>query len=54
MATVRTNDGKEHYVEVRPFVEEKLSNLPKGKSVILLLDDENKVTDVAIPPEPRR
>ncbi|MDF0667195.1 MAG: hypothetical protein P0119_14110 [Nitrospira sp.] len=54
MATVRTNDGKEHYVEVRPFVEEKLGNLPKGKAVILLLDGENKVTDVAIPPESRR
>ncbi|MGE3151788.1 MAG: hypothetical protein AB7G48_09760 [Nitrospiraceae bacterium] len=54
MATVRTNDGKEHYVEVRPFVEDKLGNLPRGKSVILLLDDENKVTDVAIPPESRR
>ena len=26
----------------------------KGKSVILLLDDENKVTDVAIPPKPQR
>ncbi|MEX5214164.1 MAG: hypothetical protein NW703_08360 [Nitrospiraceae bacterium] len=54
MATVRTNDGKEHSVEVRPFVEDKLGNLPKGKSVILLLDDENKVSDVAIPPESRR
>lgn len=54
MATVRTNDGKERQVEVRPFVEEKLGNLPKGKAVILLLDDENKVTDVAVPPEPQR
>src|SRR5574337_1944036 len=54
MATVRTNDGKVHYVEVRPFVEEKLGNLPKGKSVILLLDDENKVTDVAVPLGPQR
>lgn len=51
MATVRTNDGKERHVEIRPFVEEKLGNLPKGKSLILLLDDENKVTDVAIPSE---
>lgn len=41
-------------VEVRPFVEEKLGNVPKGKSVILLLNDENKVTDVAIPPESQR
>lgn len=54
MTTVRTSDGKEHHVEVRPFVEEKLGNLPKGKSVILLLDGENKVTDVAIPPESQR
>lgn len=54
MATVRTKDGREQHVEVRPFVEEKLGNLPKGKSVILLLDEENKVTDVAIPPEPQR
>lgn len=54
MVTVRTNDGQEHHMEVRPFDEEKLGNLPKGKSVILLLDDENKVTDVAIPPKPQR
>ncbi|MBS0181436.1 MAG: hypothetical protein JSS39_03485 [Nitrospira sp.] len=54
MVTVRTNDGKEQHVEVRPFVEEKLGNLPKGKSVILLLDDENKVTDVAVPPGSQR
>ncbi|MDF0643833.1 MAG: hypothetical protein P0111_07355 [Nitrospira sp.] len=54
MVTVRTNDGKEQHVEVRPFVEDKLGNLPKGKSVILLLDDENKVTDVAVPPTSQR
>jgi hypothetical protein len=54
MTTVRTTDGKEHHIEVRPFVEDKLGNLPNGKSVILLLDEENKVTDVAIPPESQR
>lgn len=54
MTTVRTTDGKEHQIEVRPFVEDKLGNLPNGKSVILLLDEENKVTDVAIPPESQR
>ncbi len=51
MTTIRTTDGKEHHMEVWPFVEEKFGNLPKAKSVILLLDEENQVTEVAVPPE---
>ncbi|SPP64006.1 hypothetical protein NITLEN_11092 [Nitrospira lenta] len=35
----------------RPSVEEKLGHLLKRRWVILLLDEENKITDVAIPPE---
>jgi translation initiation factor IF-1 len=47
--TVKTSDGKEHPYEVWPLVKDKLSSLAKGDSVVLLLDHENKVLDVAIP-----
>lgn len=48
---VRNKEGKEQHLEIRPFVEERLAKVTQGKSVILLLDDENKVTDVAVPPD---
>jgi len=41
------NDGKERSYEVRPLIEERLRTLSKGDSVVLLVDDEDKVTDVA-------
>jgi hypothetical protein len=49
---IRTEDGRERVIEVRSFVQDKLKKLPAGESVILLLDDENKVTDLAVPPVP--
>ncbi|MEP7150520.1 MAG: hypothetical protein ABI856_02335 [Nitrospira sp.] len=51
MIIIRDKDGKESHLEVRSFVEERLAKVSPGKPITLLLDDENKVTDVAIPHE---
>ena len=48
--TIRTSDGAQRTFEARAFVQKKLSDLARGKRVILLIDGEGKVTDVAIPP----
>jgi hypothetical protein len=50
VVTIRGKDGKELPYEVRPFVEERLATVPQNGDVILLLDGENKVTDIAVPP----
>src|SRR5687767_160950 len=47
---VRTEGGKEQPFEVRPLAQRRLAKLSKGDAVVLLVDDEGKVTDVAIPP----
>ena len=47
--TIRTSEGAQTF-EVRPFLQKKLNDLAKGTRVILLIDGENKVTDIAIPP----
>ncbi|HKR78175.1 MAG TPA: hypothetical protein VJR69_00615 [Nitrospira sp.] len=47
---VKTPDGKEQVFEVRPYVQEKLSKAGEGAPIVLLVDDENKVSDVARPP----
>ncbi len=49
---IRTEDGQEHALEVRTFVQDKLARLLAGESVTLLLDGENKVTDLAVSPVP--
>lgn len=54
VVTIRGKDGKEQQYEVRPFVEERLAKVPQNGDVILLLDGENKVTDVAVPPGKRK
>jgi hypothetical protein len=36
---------------VRPLAQRRPTTLSKGDAVVLLVDDENKVTDVAIPPK---
>ena len=53
MIIIRDKDGKEAHLEVRSFVEERLAKVSSGKPITLFLDDENKVTDVAIPHETR-
>jgi hypothetical protein len=47
--TIQMADGTQQTFEVRPFVEVTLSKIPPGKSVTLLIDNEDKVMDVAIP-----
>jgi len=47
--TIRTDSGKEHAFEVRPFVGDQLAKIPIGKRVILLVDNEHKVMDLAVP-----
>jgi hypothetical protein len=46
---VGTDEGKKTY-EVRPLAQRRLIHLSKGDAVVLLVDEDNKVTDVAIPP----
>ena len=46
-------EGSERPFEVRGVIHDKLSNLRKGESVILLVDKEDKVIDVAVPPHSR-
>lgn len=47
--SIRTAEGKEQSFETRPYVREKLTALPGGSSITLLLDDEDKVADLAKP-----
>jgi len=45
---IRTPDGKDKAYEVRPYIQEKLIKSPEGGSIILMVDDENKVSDLAV------
>jgi TusA-related sulfurtransferase len=49
---IRTDDGAEHAYQVRPLIQPRLATLSKGESAVLLVDDENMVTDVAFVPQP--
>jgi translation initiation factor IF-1 len=49
--TLRTPDGKEQLYEVRSLMREKVGKLSKGEAVVLLIDGENRVVDLAIPPQ---
>ncbi len=46
----RMANGKEHSYEVRPLIQQRLGTLATGDAATLLVDDENKVTDVAFVP----
>ena len=48
--SIRTEDGKEHSYQVRPLIQPKLATLSKGDATVILVDEENKVTDVAFMP----
>ena len=48
--TVRTTDGKEQPYEVRPLIKDRVAQIPKGKVIVLLVDEEDKVADIAVPP----
>ena len=45
--TIQTDEAQVHSYEVRPLVLPKVATLPKGKLIVLFVDDENKVTDVS-------
>jgi hypothetical protein len=45
--TIRTSDGQERPYELRSFAYEKLTAVPQGGRVTLLLDEEGKVADFA-------
>jgi hypothetical protein len=47
---IRTQEGNEQPYEVRPLIQHRLAHLSKGDAVVLLVDEENKVTDVAFVP----
>ncbi|BFU94711.1 MAG: hypothetical protein NTNFB02_14330 [Nitrospira sp.] len=51
---IRTEDGTDLAYEVRPLAQPRLAKLSKGDAVVLLVDDENQVIDVAVPPGSRR
>lgn len=48
--SIRTDDGEAHSYEVRPLIQPRLAILTKGDAVVLLVDDENQVMDVAFVP----
>lgn len=49
--TIRTEDGKEQRYEVRPFVQQRLKGVAKGDTIVLLVDEEHQVGDIALPPK---
>jgi hypothetical protein len=48
---IRTEDGNEHSYEVRALIQPRLTTLSKDDAVVLLVDDEQKVTDIAFVPK---
>lgn len=52
--SIRSDDGKEHSYEVRPLIQQRVGTLSKGDSAVLLVDQENKVTDVAFMPNEQK
>lgn len=50
----RAETGKERSYEVRPLVQPRLAQLAAGDAAVLLVDDEQKVTDVAFVPRGTR
>ena len=50
---IKTARGEEQPYEVRPMVGKKLAGMTRGQLVILMLDNDGAVIDVAIPPQPK-
>lgn len=48
---IRSEDGNEHSYEVRSLIQPRLATLSKGDAVVLLVDDEHKVADIAFVPK---
>jgi hypothetical protein len=51
--TIKTGEGERPF-EVHEVMQDRISKLQKGESVILLVDNENKVVDIAVPPQKGR
>jgi hypothetical protein len=47
---IRTEAGTERRYAVRPLGQQRLAQLSKGDAVVLLVDDENMVMEVAFVP----
>ena len=47
---IRSEEGVEQSYQVRSFARMRLEKISTGDAVVLLVDDEGKVMDVAIPP----
>lgn len=45
--SIRTKDGRDLTKKVRPFLHDKVEILSVGDNVVLLLDDEDKIADIA-------
>jgi len=48
--TIRTEAGTEHRYAVRPLGQQRLAQLSKGQAVMLFIDEDNQVTEVAFVP----
>jgi hypothetical protein len=48
---IRTEAGQEQQYEVRPLVQHRVKGLAKGDAIVLLVDEENQVGDIAVPPK---
>jgi hypothetical protein len=49
--TGKTDDGTERHFQVLPTAREKMSSIREGQKIILLIDQENKIVDIAVPPD---
>jgi TusA-related sulfurtransferase len=45
--TIRTEDGQEQPFGVRDIAQGKLAQIPQGERIVLMIDQENQVIDVA-------
>jgi hypothetical protein len=52
--SIKKENGKEETYEVRDAAQEKLSKVQAGELIILLMDDENKVIEVAKPEDKKK
>jgi len=48
--TIKTFDRHERSFFVHPLVEEKLASMKKGETVTVMIDTEDEIIDVAVPP----
>lgn len=51
---IKTDEGKERSYEARPLIQPRLKELSKGDAAVLLVDNEEKVTDVAFEPASKK